>query len=159
MTTILNAYDRRQLLLIDKQLFLLKEGKIDLGTLVSRLEALLNVIESVNIAWKDLFQSEWANLELVYANLLYTGHEELNLFEKEFVNQTINNLNDMVLNILKTSLNQNKTLNNSIKRALLIQERWLMCPDCSEAWKPSSCDAMIICPACDQLLQNPLIEK
>ena len=143
MTTILNAYDRRQLILIDKQLFLFKEGKIDLGTLVSRLEALLNVIESVNIAWKDLFQSEWANLELVYANLLYT----------------INNLNDMVLNILKTSLNQNKTLNNSIKRALLIQERWLMCPDCSEAWKPSSCDAMIICPACDQLLQNPLIEK
>lgn len=70
----MSAHDRRQLILTNKQLSLFKEGKIDLGCLVGRLEGLLEVMESVGVSWEEQFRSEWANLEVAYADLLYRGY-------------------------------------------------------------------------------------
>lgn len=48
---------------------------------------------------------------------------------------------------------------NISKIATSLDEKWLMCPDCIDAWECSSQDAMVICPMCNQVLHNPRYEN
>ena len=41
------------------------------------------------------------------------------------------------------------------KSATILDETWLMCPDCIDAWECTSKNAMVICPKCNQVLHNP----
>ena len=41
------------------------------------------------------------------------------------------------------------------KSATILDETWLMCPDCIDAWENTSTSAMVICPKCNQVLHNP----
>ena len=45
------------------------------------------------------------------------------------------------------------------KSATILDETWLMCPNCIDAWECASKDAMVICPKCNQVLHNPRIQK
>ena len=36
----------------------------------------------------------------------------------------------------------------------VLDENWLMCPDCVDAWVSVSKEDMVICPKCDQVLHN-----
>lgn len=44
------------------------------------------------------------------------------------------------------------------RAAILLDERWVMCPVCDEAWATDSLAALLRCnnPHCDTLLRNPL---
>lgn len=53
-----------------------------------------------------------------------------------------------------------KTLDPSIeKSATILNEAWLMCPNCIDAWESTSNNAMVICPNCNQVLHNPRFQK
>ena len=60
-------YDQRQYRLMADQLQGYEEGKLNLASLVSRLEALLSALEAPDKVWKNDFWSIRACLETVYA--------------------------------------------------------------------------------------------
>ncbi|NNM43449.1 MAG: hypothetical protein HKM07_03820 [Chlamydiae bacterium] len=39
--------------------------------------------------------------------------------------------------------------------AQILDENWLMCPDCVDAWESTSEDKIVICPKCDRAYYNP----
>jgi len=41
------------------------------------------------------------------------------------------------------------------KMARAIDNGWLQCPFCAEGWESKSSDAMVLCPACQQVSRNP----
>ncbi|MGE0198246.1 MAG: colicin immunity domain-containing protein [Simkaniaceae bacterium] len=69
--------------------------------------------------------------------------------------------------VTETQKKLNKTLNEVIeeelsipdpfleKSATILDDQWLMCPDCVDAWESNSKNAMVICPKCNQILHNP----
>ena len=148
----ISEYDKRQLVLMLKQLVFFKEQKMELGVLVGRLEGLLGVLESVDISWQELFRSEWAHLEITYAYLLYRGEEELDDSGKEIVNKSTNVLIKLIKEKLEVFL---KTPTDSLQKVLLFDSGWCICPQCSEPWEIISNDALIFCPKCDDVFYNP----
>ncbi|MBU1628487.1 MAG: hypothetical protein KKH06_00145, partial [Gammaproteobacteria bacterium] len=42
-----------------------------------------------------------------------------------------------------------------IKVASDLGKSWIMCPDCDEAWENKSSAALVECPKCKTLLNNP----
>ncbi|QVL56095.1 MAG: hypothetical protein KFB95_02500 [Simkaniaceae bacterium] len=48
---------------------------------------------------------------------------------------------------------------NIEKSATILDETWLMCPDCIDAWESASKSAMVICPKCNQIFHNPRFQK
>lgn len=62
-------------------------------------------------------------------------------------------LEEIANNLIKEEL---KIPDPSIeKSAKVLDDTWLMCPDCIDAWECVSKSAMVICPKCDQVLHNP----
>ena len=45
------------------------------------------------------------------------------------------------------------------KSATSLDKKWIMCPDCIDAWESTSKTAMVICPKCNQLFHNPRFKK
>ncbi|QVL55805.1 MAG: hypothetical protein KFB95_00960 [Simkaniaceae bacterium] len=45
------------------------------------------------------------------------------------------------------------------KSATILDEKWIMCPDCIDAWESTSKSAMVICPKCNQMFHNPRFQK
>jgi hypothetical protein len=41
------------------------------------------------------------------------------------------------------------------KKASILKESWVMCPNCDESWEELSKDGMLRCPKCKEFLQNP----
>ncbi len=85
---------------------------------------------------------EWAENEY-YQDLLTDGEEkEVKIFEKykylmdlEFPNPSIQ------------------------EHATALDDEWLMCPICIDAWQSTSKDGMVICPKCERMLHNPRYQK
>jgi hypothetical protein len=40
-------------------------------------------------------------------------------------------------------------------KASAIDETWVMCPSCIDAWEPRSTEGMIVCPKCNNIMHNP----
>jgi hypothetical protein len=40
-----------------------------------------------------------------------------------------------------------------------IEEGWVMCPYCIDAWQPNQVDAMIVCPKCSRVMHSPYYGK
>jgi hypothetical protein len=40
-----------------------------------------------------------------------------------------------------------------------LDDEWLMCPFCIDAWQSDSKDGMVICPTCHRKLHNPRYEN
>jgi hypothetical protein len=85
---------------------------------------------------------EWAENEYYYDLLTDGETKEVRIFEKykylmdlEFPNPSIQ------------------------EHATALDDEWLMCPICIDAWQSTSKDGMVICPKCERMLHNPRYEK
>lgn len=59
----------------------------------------------------------------------------------------------IVEDIIKQEL---KVPNSNVSiSAIALDQKWLMCPDCIDAWESDSKDAMVICPKCKKIMHNP----
>lgn len=81
---------------------------------------------------------EWANEESFYEALTDAEERETKIFKRykelmdlEFPNPSI-------------------TLS-----AEILDDQWLLCPTCIDAWESTSKDGMVICPKCKQMMHNP----
>ena len=43
-------------------------------------------------------------------------------------------------------------------KAASLDDGWVMCPICIDAWEPKSIDGMIICPKCKNVMHNPFYQ-
>ncbi|MDM1546234.1 hypothetical protein HX037_10205 [Ignatzschineria indica] len=89
----LTEYDERQINLMKDKLNSFISSKISFKELIDDLRALLNCLQSVDMAWKELFYEYWFILEQVYAVALDR-------------NESIDNYNDY----LSESIKQLKSL-------------------------------------------------
>ena len=62
---ILSKYDLKQIRLIEKKINQFVHNKLDLFDLVTGLDGLLNVLESVTESWKNDFKVEINTLEMI----------------------------------------------------------------------------------------------
>ena len=46
-----------------------------------------------------------------------------------------------------------------VKSAVQLDNIWLMCPDCIDAWEATTKDAMVICPKCNKAFHNPRYQE
>jgi hypothetical protein len=70
--------------------------------------------------------------------------------EFEYTEQELGLLADRLIN------EYIKTPDSSIvKSATQLDNIWLMCPDCIDAWESTTKDAMVICPKCNKAFRNP----
>ena len=92
--------------------------------------------------------SEFSEDHQNYPKFFYT---EKQLREK--VTEVKKKLNKTLADIIDEELG---VYNPSIeKSATILDDTWLMCPDCIDAWESTSKNPMVICPKCDQVLHNP----
>lgn len=82
---------------------------------------------------------EWARDSEIFYDKLSDGEEnEVNIFKKYKI------LMDL------------EFPDESIKeQASIIENDWIMCPVCSDAWQVSCIPAMVECPSCKKILHNP----
>ncbi len=85
---------------------------------------------------------EWLDDPYYYSDLVDGKSENIKIFEKykeamdlEFPNPEIND------------------------KASDIEEGWVMCPYCIDAWQPNQVDAMIVCPKCSRVMHSPYYGK
>ena len=87
-----------------------------------------------------------------YPGLYYTEKE---LFEK--VKETQEHLGKTLKELVVEEL---KDPDDTVtKSASILDNTWLMCPDCIDAWEESSKNAMVICPKCNQVFHNPRFQN
>lgn len=153
----LNKNDLKQIKLILEKLQLFENKKIDLFDLVNDLNGLLNAFESVSNSWKNNFQSEVNALELINDSFKdgsisrWQGNVEEDLYK------IIKNLKQMASNLLEKYLRiSDPKIEES---AIVVDSRWLICPNCNDAWESVSSDTMVECPKCDQVCHNPRYKK
>jgi hypothetical protein len=86
------------------------------------------------------------------SGFLYTEKEL-----KRKVLETKKKLNKTLSELVKEELK--KPDSNIEKSATILDETWLMCPVCIDAWESTSKNAMVICPKCNQVFHNPRFQK
>jgi hypothetical protein len=64
---LMNAHDRRQLETMRIQLEAYEVGRIDLSALISSLESLMGVLETIPTIWRQAFRKHWGMLEEIYS--------------------------------------------------------------------------------------------
>ncbi len=70
-------YDQRQYRLMNDQLMLFEENKLDLASLIKSIKALLLVLEEADEPWINKVRSEWGTLETVYAVALQRKEQNI----------------------------------------------------------------------------------
>ena len=140
---------------------LYKQNNIEFADLLANLNFSASNIEQFDNDWKGSLDSKIFTLEEIYASEMYNN--EIHKSNKNY----LQNNNDLLKKIIEcvNSIDQQlieaiemykKTSDKSIcEIAVKLNEGWVMCPDCSGAWKIQSCDRMIICPICDKAFHNP----
>jgi hypothetical protein len=64
------AYNQRQLLIMQATIEAFRDRKIGIGKLVSDLDALAACLRNADESWKKAFASNWGTLEDIHASLL-----------------------------------------------------------------------------------------
>jgi hypothetical protein len=153
----INNHDRQQLCLMKSFLIDFKGGKITLSLLIEKLDSLFNETSKIKAQWHKYFYENWLNLESIYAGCLDEKRNVLTEQENAVLLSSIRALYTLVDKELQ--LYPNVVDSTVSKAATVIDAQWLMCPDCVDAWKSSSKDAMVVCPKCNQALHNPRYKK
>ena len=101
----ISEYDERQLKLMYKYLLSFQQKQIQLSSLISSLEFLLNAMESVDEEWENEFLKEITTLETINAIEIINESENENLyFNKkeniELINNAVFSLKEMIKNEL-----------------------------------------------------------
>lgn len=85
---------------------------------------------------------EWANNFYEYYDRLTDGCEkEVKIFKKYKYSMDLEFPNPSIFN-----------------KATKLDNKWLMCTFCIDAWETTSQDGMVICPNCQRMLHNPFYE-
>lgn len=153
----LTKYDLKQIMLIEKKIFMFENKKIDLFELICDLGGLLNALESVSKSWKDAFQAEVNALEIIHDSIEDGSISRWKGNHREDIHNAISKLQKMTLSILEEYLGQSDS--NISERAIEGDPNWLICPKCNDAWESDSLKAMVICPKCDRALHNPRMDN
>jgi hypothetical protein len=154
---LLNQYDLRQIILIEKKIILFEEGKLDLFEIIRDLGRLLNVLESVPNLWKDDFQNEINNLEMIYIGIEDGSVSRWKENYQEDMHHVLLKLKKMAGILLGEYLEKPDL--NILETAIEEDSNWFICPKCKDAWESDSLKTMIICPNCECALHNPRIQK
>jgi len=147
--------------------------KIDTIELIQSLENLLDHLSIVDSEWKIEFRGYWSDIEVSYA-LTLNQNEELGNYDKEnhqaigdfdkekfaVINSALANLSRMTSTKIKDTENiLSKYLDTPdaaiLESAAELDNNWLMCPKCIDAWQSSSNKALVLCPKCNHAFQNP----
>ncbi len=100
-----SEYDQRQLRLMYESLRSFENKQIELSSLVSSLEFLLNILESVDESWEEGFLSEITALEVANAlEIIKKSEGEVFLIENEkreiLISKSILNLKKLITDVL-----------------------------------------------------------
>jgi len=150
---LLTKHDLKQIILIEKKIFMFEKNKLDLFEIICDLGGLLNALESVSESWKDDFQSEVNALEIIHDSIEDGSISRWNGNYREDMHNALSKLKKMTLSILEEYLGQSDL--NISESAIEGDSNWLICPNCNDAWENDSLKAMVICPKCDRALHNP----
>lgn len=151
--TFLTKFDWRQVKLIEKKLSLFEGEKIDLFELIKELNAILNALENMSDSWKADFQSKINFLEIIYDSIEDGSISRWKGNFKEDLDKTVLDLKSMVSILVDEYL---KMPDSSItETAIEVDSKWLICPNCNDAWESISSDAMAVCPKCEHVYHNP----
>jgi hypothetical protein len=151
--TILGNFDLRQIRLMKKKLLLFESKKIDLFELIKELNTILNALEKISDSWIADFQSKINFLELIHDSIENGSISRWKGSFKEDLDKTISGLKKMVSILLDEYLKIPDSRVTEI--AIEGDSKWLICPHCNDAWESVSFDAMVICPKCEHVCQNP----
>ena len=113
------------------------------GVKLSHLRRVISNLKSIKQEWRDEFIKKTLDLE---SRSLLTPHDAYFyslLKEMHSLNQQI--LDDYL---------QTPDLSISM-HADALDDEWLMCPYCVDAWESTSKDAMVLCPMCLKTSHNP----
>lgn len=87
-----SEYDERQLNLMLDQLNAFENKKLDLSSLVGRLEGLLHAMEHVTDEWEEKFLDEFSTLESINAEVPKLKKEEM----EKLIRNSIYNLKKLI---------------------------------------------------------------
>ncbi len=127
--------DRIQLEKVRYCLNMYSKGRLCLPELIDYIESLYRTLSSTSEDWKSAFFNCWVNLESVYAGA--TNREKLNQNEESIVTdaiRTLENLTNKALNSFEF------TQDVSPSPAQVLDENWLYCPICIDAWECSDAE-------------------
>ena len=88
----ISEYDERQLNLMLNQLEAYENKKLNLSSLVGRLEGLLHAMEHVTAEWEEKFLDEFSTLESINAEVPKLNKEEI----EKLIKNSIYNLKNLV---------------------------------------------------------------
>jgi len=97
----MTPYNLRQLNLMIDRINRYKKELIGLWGLIKDLEGLLNALENYDENWKDEFQSNWIELDVIYAVALDEGISFEDSSVKNDAFQTVDILKEMILSEIK----------------------------------------------------------
>jgi hypothetical protein len=74
---------------------------------------------------------------------------------EDYISEVKNQIIDGCYEVIKF-INENR---HPSKTAAICDEKWLMCPECMDAWESKSSERVVICPYCNKLFLNPRYQK
>jgi hypothetical protein len=158
MSMIINRdFDRQQMELLKKNIELFRKNYIGFFDFSENTYLIYRSINFLDNEIRKAFFEEILNIESIYAGIKDSGRDSFNEKEKDVIDKSIKKISDLVNYCLESCLkNYNFTVSGVAK---IGDEKWLICPDCLDAWECISQDPMIICPYCDKMLHNPRYKK
>lgn len=97
---MITEFDKRQIILLKNQLEYYEKNTMDLGALVSRIEALLGAMEDVDKLWKDKIYQFWIDLEVIYACNVNTD-EPIHELDRIGLNNALQSLQTLVTEFIR----------------------------------------------------------
>ena len=145
-------YNRRQYQIIIDLLNQFEKGMLDLKSLIGNLGFLLGSLEEVEENWEAEFSMERGQLDTIYSIAL-VKNRPISTSDQEEITKSVKNLKKLAEDALNECLEHPDPL--ILNTAAIIDDEWLMCSNCTDSWKCTSNNAMVICPACNEALHNP----
>jgi hypothetical protein len=143
--------DRKRLEQIKHKLSMFQQGLLSPPQVASEIHLLHDSISHLEPNWNEKFASSFKDFRS------YCNQSKITVDENDAFDKTLNDLNLLIDKALKCYI---KISNPAIKHtAQSIDNEWLACPNCENAWESKSQDPMVICPHCDTALHNPRYEK
>ncbi len=105
---------------------------------LSKYFLLSSVLLEDNQANTSLVFNEWAKNQYFYEKLLDGEENEVAIFEK-----------------YKKLLKNEFPDDNIQLKGLILEDNWIMCPECDESWQSNESSAMVNCPSCWKRMHNP----
>lgn len=138
-----------------KKIALFESNKLDLFDLINDLGGLLDILESVANSWRDNFGAEINSLEIIYDSIEDGSISKWKGDFDEDLHKSVSNLKKLTISLLEEYLKV--TDPNVLESAIEADSKWLICPNCKDAWESNSLNAMVVCPKCERAFQNPRI--